>query len=150
MFIAGDLKIAVQHRAGRGMAPIMQQVHQREAEIIEYVDRRNHRIELDGVEQHRMAIDHHDVFQMQIAMAAPHLALAAALFQQRLEARERGAAFLIECRGSFGIEIGRNERGRVAGDDAFDRGDPGCVIGARRAVMRGRDHIGDFLQQRVR
>ncbi|MCK7472661.1 MAG: hypothetical protein MZV49_01925 [Rhodopseudomonas palustris] len=49
-----------------------------------------------------------------------------------MAARERGTACSIKRRGCCRIETGGDERRGVAGDDAFDRGDPGGVIGARR------------------
>ncbi len=45
------------------------QVHEREGDIAEYVDRAQLQVELDGIEYHRGAIEHHDVSQVQIAVA---------------------------------------------------------------------------------
>ena len=58
--------------------PALGQVHQQEGEIVEHVARRDQRAELDGVEQHRPAVDQHDVAEMQIAVnAADQAALRA-------------------------------------------------------------------------
>ena len=48
----------------------MQEIHDREGEVVEQVRRRHVSIELDGVEQNRLLSDHHDIGEMRIAMAA--------------------------------------------------------------------------------
>ncbi len=65
-----------------------QQIHQRECEVVEHVDRRHLRVELDGVEQHGLLLDQHDIRKMQVAVATAHEAPAAALFKQGAGALE--------------------------------------------------------------
>ena len=52
----------------------MPKVHQQEGQVIEDVDVGYLVVEFDAVEQARLAIEHADVAQMQIAMAPAHLA----------------------------------------------------------------------------
>ena len=41
-------------------------------------------------------LDQHDVRQMQVAMAPPHISLSAALLQQLPDSRKRGSGRLLE------------------------------------------------------
>ena len=66
--------------------PALEQIHQQEGEIVEHVARGDDRAELDGVEQHRLAVDQHDIAEMQVAVDAPDQAAPAALAQQRHDA----------------------------------------------------------------
>jgi len=61
---------------------VAQQIHQRECEVIEYVDSRHLRVKLDGVEQHGLLLDQHDIRKMQIAVATADKTPAAAFFKQ--------------------------------------------------------------------
>ena len=45
------------------------QVHERERDIVDYIDAAQLEVELDGIEYHRGAIEHHDVSQVQVAVA---------------------------------------------------------------------------------
>ena len=64
----------VQQAVGQRTQSLPRQVHQREGEIVEHVDVGDFFRELDGVERHRLARQHDDVAQVQIAMAAAHRA----------------------------------------------------------------------------
>ena len=64
-------EIAVEHDVGGCAQPALDQVHQQEGEIVEHVAGRDQRAELDGVEQHRRAVDQRDIAEMQVAVAAP-------------------------------------------------------------------------------
>ena len=52
----------------------MPQIHQQKGEIVENVDSCDLVVELDAVEQARLAVEKADVAQVKIAMAAAHLA----------------------------------------------------------------------------
>ena len=57
------------------MPAVAKQIHHGERKVVEHIDRGNRRIELDRVEQNRLVLDQHDVRQMQVAMATPHISL---------------------------------------------------------------------------
>ena len=59
-----------------------------EGKIIENIDGGDLGTELDRVEQDGLLADQDDVSQMQIAVAAAHIALATAIFQQRSDPLE--------------------------------------------------------------
>jgi hypothetical protein len=71
-------KVAIEQNVSRRIVPKMNQVHQRERNIVEDIRRSDVRIEFDGVEQQRPAVHQRNVGQMEIAMAAPDEALPAA------------------------------------------------------------------------
>lgn len=61
------------------MPVIADEIHDCESQIIEHIDRRDLRIELDCIEQNGPALDQYDVRQMQVTVATPHVSLLAAL-----------------------------------------------------------------------
>ena len=63
------------------------EIHQQEGEIVQHVDRGEGIVELDGVEQDRLALDLDDVAQVKIAVAVAHIASARPCLEQR---RDRG------------------------------------------------------------
>ena len=87
-----DLEIAIEHDVRRSAEPALDQVHEQKGEIVEDVAGRDQIAELDGVEQHRPAVDQDDVAEMQIAMDTTDEATPAALDQQRMNAPIGGAA----------------------------------------------------------
>jgi hypothetical protein len=48
---------------------VAEEIHHRECKIVENIGRRHRRIELDRIEQDRLALDHGDVTQLQVAVA---------------------------------------------------------------------------------
>ena len=73
----------------------LEQVHQQEGQIVKHVAGGDDVAELDGVEQHRLAVDQHDIAEMEIAVDVADKAVPAALAQQRYDAlvARRGLAF---------------------------------------------------------
>src|SRR5262245_27265693 len=63
-------EVAVEHHVGRTIDPTLDQVHQQEGEVVEHVPRGDERIELDGIEQRRLAVDQCNVAEVEIAMTA--------------------------------------------------------------------------------
>ena len=84
----------------------MPQIHEQESEVVQHVDSSDLVIELDAIEQPRFTIEHADVAQMQIAVAAPDLACGLTTIEQRRVTRKRGT----ECR----VEGRRFARGKDA------------------------------------
>ena len=91
-----DRKISVEKGVGGGRPVVAEEIHDRESKIVEHVDRRDHRIELDRIEQHGLLPDQHDIRQMQVAVATPHISLPAAPLQQSAQAGKRGQGGLFE------------------------------------------------------
>ena len=64
----------VQQAVGQRPEPALAKVHQGERQVVEHVDIGDALGELDGVERHRFTVQHDDVAQVQVAMAAAHRA----------------------------------------------------------------------------
>jgi hypothetical protein len=122
----------------------MDQIHQREREIVENIRRRNGRIELDGIEQPRCSINQRNIRQMKIAVAAPNETLPGTPLQQWLKRRDVIVASRIELinRGSIKAMHGTEFYG-VAVDDPGNGGEPRFATGTRRLIMRLQDRICD-------
>src|ERR1700692_393722 len=82
MFDGCPVQIPVEEGVCGGMPVVSDEIHHGECKVVEHVDRGNGRIELDRIKQNRLAIDQHNVRQMQVAMATPHVSLLAAPLQQ--------------------------------------------------------------------
>ena len=99
VFIVGLVEVAIGDKIGEVGKTAMPQIHQQESEIIEHVDSGDLVIELDAVEQSRLTVQHADVAQVQIAMAAAHLAGGLTAIEQRCVTRERGTERCVEGHG---------------------------------------------------
>ncbi len=130
------------------MPAVSDEIHDGERKIVEYIDRRDRRIELDRIEQDGFLLDQHDVRQMQVAVATPHISLSAALLQQSANAGkcvERRFPEIIDViRGEAG---GRSERRVIASDKGRDRFDPGFGRHRWRDGVGGRDLLGDGVNE---
>ena len=82
----------------------LDQVHQQEGEIVEHVAGGDPGIEFDGIEQHRLSFEQHDIAEMQIAVTAPHEPCALARIEQRTQPRQRGACRVAERAHLIGRE----------------------------------------------
>ena len=164
--LVAQRQIARQQQVGGGAQVALPEIHQREGEIVENVAGGDVGIEFDRVEQHRLAVDDRDVAQVQIAVAAAHVALLAARDEQRPDRGERFARLARQRRRSRGIEqIGPRARTRPRSDR--DRSTSERVarspsrVGARscerwiaRASLRTNSRgqaaaLGDLVERRV-
>ncbi len=118
------------------------QVHQEERQIIENVDRRDFVVELNRIEERRLAVTQHDVAEVKVAMAVANQALVAAPVQQDAAAIEHEPCTVGEPRALDRVEDSGAfllEPGGIAIDDAA-HGFPAAVIGrAVGRVMESRD-----------
>lgn len=89
--LVGNVEIAVDKQVRERTHIPVPQIHQQESEVVENVGGGHLLIEFEAVEQHRLAVDLHDVAQMQIAMAEPHAPVALTLVHERLMAFPQGA-----------------------------------------------------------
>ena len=103
------LQISVEEGVRGGMSVIPDEIHDWESKIIEHVNGRDRRVELDGIEQDGLALDQDDVAQMQVTVAAPHVSPPAALLQEFLDPEKRSDGGVLQV-----------------GD--FIRGKTGCVL----------------------
>ncbi len=148
IFVRCERKISVEQGVGGGRPAVPEEIHDREGKIVEHVDRCDHGIELDRIEQHRLVVDQHDVRQMQVAVAAPHISLPAALLQQSAKPGKRGQRRLLEIIDVLGRKAGRfPERRGVAFDDARNRMDPGLRRCKRGTAVGGRDRFRDGVDK---
>lgn len=88
VLVVGVVEVAVGHQVGQFGESAMPQVHGQDGQIVEHVDRRDLLVELDAVEQARLAVEQAYVAEMQIAVAAPYLAGQFALVQRVGVARQ--------------------------------------------------------------
>ncbi len=93
----------------------MAEVHEQEGEVVEGVDRGQRRVELEAVEQHRAAVQLHDVAEMQVAVAVADEARAPPLLEQLALALEQGAGALVQLLDQGGLEDPAGERSEVQG-----------------------------------
>ena len=128
------------------------QVHQQEGEVVEHVAGGDPVVELDGVEQHRLAVDQHDVAEMQIAVAAPHQALARSRSissgRQGGERVARGVGERSDLRGSKQRRARRAVRRRSARRSRPARRRSRNPSPTRRLVMRLRHRASERVGQR--
>src|SRR5262249_62033265 len=85
-------EIAVERDVGGGPEPALAQIHQYKGEVVEHVAGGDQIAELDGVEQDGLAVDEHDIAEMQVAGDAANEAAPVALGKERRKLGERTAA----------------------------------------------------------
>ncbi len=149
--VPARLDKSIEQPARRVVQPEMDEVHEREGEIVEDVGGRNCRIELDGVEQYGLAVEQHDVAEMGVTMAAAHQAFCRTLFQQRHRLGEALMAEAIETLDRLARQrgLGTEFRG-VAVDDLRDGWQPCRSIRSLGVQVRITDHIRQRLAKRGR
>ena len=145
---AVDREIPVEQRVRGGLPAVADEIHHRECKVVEHIDRGDLGIELDRIEQDGLAIDQYDVRQMQVAMAAPHISLPAALLQQCREFRQMPTA---SCPRSSISSDGKQAASRNAAVlpsmSPGNRIDPGFSRRERRNDVGGRDRIRDGVDE---
>ena len=113
------------------------EIHEREGEVIENVSGRDHRIELDRVEQHGLVVDQDDVAEMGIAMAAAHQPGRRPRFQTRQIGFQMPVAQLVQTLDRLARQRGlRAEFLGVAIDDGGDGSKPARAVGDVGRTMR--------------
>ena len=128
--------------------PRCQKVHQQERDVVQNVGGGETLVELKGIEEGRHAVDQAHVAQMQVAVAAPHVAVRTAAIEERcerLDGRLRAPAKL--------VDLGRIERpaGRcgqqlcILGRELGYRGRRGRLSPHRGSRMRRGDGIGGAI-----
>jgi hypothetical protein len=134
-------QIAVENGIGRARKPALLEVHQQESEIVKHIARSDQRIELDRVEQHRLAVDQRDIAEMQVAMTVPHQQGFAAPAQQRYQPCKGLPAFGDQLRGILRRKQVRKfaEGLFVLADIAVQGVDPGIGLDRKRCAMGGGD-----------
>src|SRR5215471_9400603 len=80
-------QITIEHDIGGALQAALGQVHQQEGEVVKHVARRDQRAELDGVEQHRAAVEQGDVAEVQVAVDVANEAASPTLDEKRTNAR---------------------------------------------------------------
>ena len=143
-------EIAVEHDIGRRLQASLDEVHQQEGEVVEHVAGGDERIEFEGIERHRPAVDERDIAEMQVAVSAADEAARSARQQQRPNARKR-----LPARGREPLDrSGGKQRGVLAEgsvvllDIGGKRVDPRRGLDHRRAGMGRGDGAGEAVRQR--
>lgn len=90
--VARALGIAFQEAVRLGRQAAHQQIHDQEGDIVDRVQARQRQVELQRVEEARLAVDQADVAQMQVAMAQPHEALAPPALEEGRQDVQQGMA----------------------------------------------------------
>ena len=127
----------------------MDQIHQREGEIVEDIRRGDDGIELDGIEQQRPAVHQRNIGKVQVAVAAAHKPLPGTLSEQRLQCRRSIAAGGIELIDGDGIKSAHGAK--LCGiplDDGWNGGKPAFTVGPRRLVVGSQNRVGYGFRQR--
>ena len=96
VFLAGAVEIPVEDAVGETAQPAEFEIHQQKGEVVEDVDAGQLVGEFEAVEQQGLAVDEADVAQMQVAVAAAHLAGGAARFEQAGRRLHAGEPFCAE------------------------------------------------------
>ena len=94
IFAGCDRKISVEQGVRRGLPAVAEEIHHRKRKIVEHIDRGDVGIELDRIEQDGLALDQHDVRQMQVAVASPHISLLCRAAPAAREVRKTRTATL--------------------------------------------------------
>ena len=145
-----DLQIGVERRVRVFARGAQFEVHEQEGEVEKGVDACDRRIELDGVEGHRFALEQADIAEMEIAMAVPHRAVARAAVEQRGDALQRRGTGLIRDGGHARIEeIGHGRAfAPVLGDDGGEARSPAPSRLRRLRAVKTRHDPGQTAHQR--
>ncbi len=143
-------EITVENDIGSRLQPAVDEVHQQEGKVVEHVAGRDHRIEFEGVERHRPAIDERDIAEVEVAMPAADETKRSARVQQRTNARKRLAAGRGEALGrgggkQFGVFL---EGGVVLLDIVGKRLDPWRRFDHRRPGVGRSDRAREAVRQR--
>src|SRR6478735_12671336 len=127
----------------------MNQIHQREREIVKHVCGGDDRIEFDGVEKQWLAIHQRNIGEMKIPMAAPDEPLLGTLLEQYLERHNVTVATGIELIDGASIDsMHFAELCCVAVDDSRNRGEPGFAVGTRRFLVCPEDCLSNSNRKR--
>ena len=114
----------------------MDQIHQREREIVEHIRGGDSGIELDGIEQQRFAVHECNVGEMKIAVTMPHESLPGAPREQHLDLRQMILAADMELIDGGGLKPTHgSEFHGVAVDYGRNGSEPGFAILARRPLV---------------
>jgi hypothetical protein len=97
-------KIAVENQIGVPMQSPFLKIHQQKGKVVERIAARDSVVEFQGVEQHRRVIDKRDVAQVEIAVAAAHIAGFAARNQQAPHRPETRTSIGRQMPCSFALE----------------------------------------------
>ncbi len=132
------------------LQPAMPEVHDQEGEIVENVDGRDAVVEIDAVEEARLAVEKAEIAQMQIAMAEADLAGLGAAIEMRGDICEPLTEQMVDG-GLFFIRKDR-ARGKAGPVDVENAADIGCaaLLDHRRAAMKRGHHARDIRHQRGR
>ena len=139
---AGRVQISVEEGVCRRPLVEMDQIHQRKRQIIEDVSRGNNRVEFDGIEHDRLAVDEDDVAEMEIAVATPYAACGRPCLEE--------GGLLDQCRMVKSVEpvdrcarqsVHRAKLCRIPVDDPPDRVQPWAAWRGGGSVMGATDRV---------
>src|SRR4051794_32223753 len=123
----------------------MSEIHQEKGEVIEHVDGREVLVELEAIEQGGLALEHADVAQDEIAMAAADLIGLAARVEKgpaplQLLSKDAGKPLRLLCRK----EPGRTQRLFVDVEHVRDGHGAPMASAHLRCPVEGRDPAGEI------
>ena len=126
-----------------GSLPAPVEIHQQEGEIVERVGGRDVLVELDRVEQHRFAVQDHDVVEMQVAMASTDEASLSAPVEARTDDPELPMRLVPDLLGSR-----PSERSEDAINQLRQPVDPSSPRLNASGAMTVEDGIGNVTSER--
>ena len=150
VMVPRQFQIAVEDDVGVTAQTVAVEIHEQEGKIVEHVDEDEAVEEFDGVERHRAAVEHTDIVEMQIAVAAAHEAVAPAPVEarrKRLQAFARQAiepGELFRCKGRAGQ---RREQAGIFRDDRGNGFGAAEIAASLRLAVESRDPLAQRAHQ---
>ena len=132
------------------------QIHHEKADVAHDVDPAHRWVELDAIEEGRLAVDERDVAEVKVAVALADEAVPVPLFEHRRQPRGLGfrpGEELFESRAVAGVFDGFLHLDEVLAHRAHDAGRPAerrVVRSAGGLAVKRRDRGGDLVHARGR
>ena len=150
--VPGGVEIAVEKALRQRPQAAVAEVHQREGDVVEGVDRGERRVELETVEQDRAAIPEHDVAEMEIAVAMADLARMAPLLEQIAAPLELGARAPFRSSTAVAAKTVAGQSRQVLGIavDDLPHGGMAAALGPLLGlVVKAGDRLGQRVDRRA-
>ena len=144
-------KVSVEHGVRGAGKPAFDQIHEQERQIVEHVALGDDGIEFQRVERDRLAVEHRDIAEVKVAMAAPDQARCAARAQKREQFCQGGPRLSFKFvdrlrREQFAVLA---ERRRVVRDESRNGREPRRGFDRLGACMHGGDGDGELAGERI-
>src|SRR3954466_7690771 len=145
------VQVAVEEQVGEVALIPAPQVHQKEGDIIQDIDRRERVVELDAVEQGRRTVEQANIAQDEIAMTSPDLSRLAPSLEKVGVPLEAMPERLRKDLRVFSRDEGRSAQRLVVDlEHRRNASSPPMIEADDSIAMEGRDPPGEICYQRRR